>query len=71
MANVVSFEQARKKSVDAGAPRVRDLQHEFIMDMATYCLDIQPDMNVHDKADLLRVLANLLVTTDDAVEALS
>ena len=71
MANVVSFEQARRKSGDTAAPRARDRQHEFIMDMASYALDIQPDLNVRDKADLLRVLANLLTTTDDAVEALS
>ena len=51
-------------------PRPRDRQHDFIMDMASYCLEMQPQMNVRDKAKLLRVLANLLDTTEDPVEAL-
>jgi hypothetical protein len=41
------------------------------MDMASYCLEMQPQMNVRDKAKLLRVLANLLDTTEDPIEALS
>ena len=71
MSNIVSFQKARKKAAGEVASPVRDRQHDFIMDMATYCLDIQPDLNVREKADLLRVLATLLVTTEDAVEALS
>jgi hypothetical protein len=41
------------------------------MDMASYCLEMQPQMAVRDKAQLLRVLANLLDTTEDPIEALS
>ena len=70
MSNVISLQravQSRKESY----PRPRDRQHDFIMDMAGYCLEMQPQMCVRDKAKLLRVLANLLDTTEDPVEALS
>ncbi len=71
MSNVVSLLQAKKKSASVVERRVRDPQQDFIMDMASYCLDIQPNMSVREKAELLKVLAGLLVTTEDPVEALS
>lgn len=70
MSNVVSLQQARKSIASEPRHKKRDPQHDFIMDMATYCLDIQPSMSVREKSELLKVLAGLLVTTEDAVEAL-
>lgn len=70
MSNVVSLQQARKSIAPDLRHKKRDPQHDFIMDMATYCLDIQPNMSVREKSELLKVLAGLLVTTEDAVEAL-
>lgn len=70
MSNVISLRsviESRQESF----PKPRDRQHDFIMDMASYCLEMQPQMCVRDKAKLLRILANLLDTTEDPVEALS
>ena len=70
MSNVISLKSVIK-SRNEHFPRPRDRQHDFIMDMAGYCLEMQPQMSVRDKAQLLRVLANLLDTTEDPIEALS
>ncbi|MDP2354995.1 MAG: hypothetical protein Q8M31_02905 [Beijerinckiaceae bacterium] len=70
MSNVISLQRVIKNRNDH-FPKPRDRQHDFIMDMASYCLEMQPQMNVRDKAKLLRVLANLLETTEDPIEALS
>ena len=69
MSNVISLQRVIETRHEH-FPRPRDRQHDFIMDMASYCLEMQPQMNVRDKAKLLRVLANLLDTTEDPVEAL-
>lgn len=70
MSNVISLQRVTRNRKEA-FPRPRDRQHDFIMDMASYSLEMQPQMSVRDKAQLLRVLANLLDTTDDPIEALS
>ncbi len=70
MSNVISLQRVINTRNDH-FPKPRDRQHDFIMDMASYCLEMQPQMNVRDKAQLLRVLANLLDTTEDPIEALS
>lgn len=70
MSNVISLQRVIQ-SRNENFPKPRDRQHDFIMDMASYCLDMQPQMCVRDKAQLLRVLANLLDTTEDPIEALS
>ncbi len=70
MSNVISLQRVIK-SRNESFPKPRDRQHDFIMDMASYCLEMQPQMAVRDKAQLLRVLANLLDTTEDPIEALS
>lgn len=70
MSNVVSLRQIKKKSMSLTEPRPRDPQHDFIMDMANYCLDIQPTMDIREKAELLKLLAGLLVTSEDPVEVL-
>lgn len=70
MSNIVSLSQARKKTASGLREEPRDPQHQFIMDMASYCLDIQTGLAIREKAELLKVLAGLLLTTEDAVEAL-
>ncbi len=70
MSNIVSLSQARKKTASGLREEARDPQHQFIMDMASYCLDIQTGLAIREKAELLKVLAGLLLTTEDAVEAL-
>lgn len=70
MSNVISLQRVVQQRHEH-FPKPRDRQHDFIMDMAGYCLDMQPQMCVRDKAKLLRVLANLLDTTEDPIEALS
>lgn len=70
MSNVIPLQRVVQQRGEH-FPKPRDRQHDFIMDMAGYCLEMQPQMCVRDKAKLLRVLANLLDTTEDPIEALS
>jgi len=70
VSNVISLQRVIQRR-NENYPKPRDRQHDFIMDMASYCLEMQPQMSVRDKAQLLRVLANLLDTTEDPIEALS
>jgi len=69
LSNVIELSTIKVKR-KAEQPKRLDPQHQFVMNVAEYCMNVHPEIDIHDKAELLTILARLMRTTQDSSEVL-